>query len=152
MTEDEKREYDEMMEDLKALGIEPLKAKNEKGEDEEILMDRFTFGDREPTILLEQNMDKAFERRFLYKVKFNKPTLEARHHIWCSMIPSLEENTATQLAQKFDFSGGQIENIARHYTIDTILHGDNANMQQALFQHCENEQLDNKNNRRIGFK
>ena len=52
MTEDEKREYDEMMEDLRAIGIEPLKTKNEKGEDEEILMDRFTFGDREPTILL----------------------------------------------------------------------------------------------------
>ncbi len=103
------------------------------------------------TTNLEQNMDKAFERRFLYKVKFNKPTLEARLHIWLSMIPSLEDATATMLAQKYDFSGGQIENIARHYTIDTILHGDNANVQQALFQHCENEQLDNKNNRRIGF-
>ena len=103
------------------------------------------------TTNLEQNMDKAFERRFLYKVKFNKPTLEARRHIWLSMIPSLEEDTATLLAQKFDFSGGQIENIARHYTIDSILHGNNDNMKDTLFRHCENEQLDNKNNRRIGF-
>ena len=103
------------------------------------------------TTNLEQNMDKAFERRFLYKVKFNKPTLEARRHIWLAMIPSLEEPTATLLAQKYDFSGGQIENIARHYTIDSILHGDSVNVQQSLFQHCENELLDNKNNRRIGF-
>ena len=103
------------------------------------------------TTNLEQNMDKAFERRFLYKVKFNKPTLEARRHIWLSMIPSLEDDIATQLAQKFDFSGGQIENIARHYTIDSILHGDNVNVKDTLFRHCENEQLDNKNNRRIGF-
>ena len=103
------------------------------------------------TTNLEQNMDKAFERRFLYKVKFNKPTLEARRHIWLSMIPSLEDDTATLLAQKFDFSGGQIENIARHYTIDSILHGDNVNVKDTLFSHCENEQLDNKNNRRIGF-
>ncbi|SHK64198.1 ATP-binding protein [Xylanibacter ruminicola] len=103
------------------------------------------------TTNLEQNMDKAFERRFLYKVKFNKPTLEARRNIWLSMIPSLEDDIATQLAQKFDFSGGQIENIARHYTIDSILHGNNDNMKDTLFRHCENEQLDNKNNRRIGF-
>ena len=52
MTEDEKREYDEMMEDLRAIGIEPLKTKDEKGEEEEILINRFTFGDREPTILM----------------------------------------------------------------------------------------------------
>ena len=103
------------------------------------------------TTNLEQNMDKAFERRFLYKVKFNKPTLDVRRHIWLSMIPSLETDTATHLAQKFDFSGGQIENIARHYTIDSILHGDSVNTQATLLRHCENEQLDNKNNRRIGF-
>jgi DNA polymerase III delta prime subunit len=103
------------------------------------------------TTNLEQNMDKAFERRFLYKVKFNKPTLEVRSHIWLSMIPSLECETATLLAQKFDFSGGQIENIARHYTIDSILHGDSVNTQETLLRHCENEQLDNRNNRRIGF-
>ena len=103
------------------------------------------------TTNLEQNMDKAFERRFLYKVKFNKPTLEARRHIWLAMIPSLEEPTATLLAQKYDFSGGQIENIARHYTIDSILHGDSVNTQATLLRHCENEQLDNRSNRRIGF-
>jgi SpoVK/Ycf46/Vps4 family AAA+-type ATPase len=103
------------------------------------------------TTNLEQNMDKAFERRFLYKVKFNKPTLEVRSHIWLSMIPSLESDTATLLAQKYDFSGGQIENIARHYTIDSILHGDSVNTQDTLLHHCENEQLDNRNNRRIGF-
>lgn len=103
------------------------------------------------TTNLEQNMDKAFERRFLYKVKFNKPTLEVRSHIWLSMIPSLKSETATLLAQKYDFSGGQIENIARHYTIDSILHGDNVNTQDTLLRHCENEQLDNRNNRRIGF-
>ena len=103
------------------------------------------------TTNLEQNMDKAFERRFLYKVKFNKPTLDVRRHIWLSMIPSLETDTATHLAQKFDFSGGQIENIARHYTIDSILHGDSVNTQATLLRHCENEQLDNRSNRRIGF-
>ena len=72
------------------------------------------------TTNLAQNMDKAFERRFLYKIKFTKPTLEARTAIWKSMIPSLSEEIAHALANKYDFSGGQIENIARHYAIDMV--------------------------------
>ena len=38
------------------------------------------------TTNLVQNMDKAFERRFLYKIRFNKPSLEARLRIWQSML------------------------------------------------------------------
>jgi hypothetical protein len=45
MTDEEKKEYDEMMADLKNLGIEPLHTENEEGEEEEILINRFTFGD-----------------------------------------------------------------------------------------------------------
>ena len=39
------------------------------------------------TTNLAQNMDKAFERRYLYKIRFEKPTLEARMSIWHEMIP-----------------------------------------------------------------
>ena len=45
MTDEEKKEYDEMMADLKNLGIEPLHTENEEGEEKEILINRFTFGD-----------------------------------------------------------------------------------------------------------
>ena len=83
------------------------------------------------TTNLQQNLDKAFERRFLYKIKFDKPTEEARASIWQTMIPELSELDVHTLASKYDFSGGQIENIARHFAIDTILH--------------------EKNTRRIGF-
>ena len=30
------------------------------------------------TTNLTTNLDKAFERRFLYKIQFNRPTVEAR--------------------------------------------------------------------------
>jgi len=102
------------------------------------------------TTNLEQNMDKAFERRFLYKIKFNKPTVEARQHIWQSMIPSLSTDAAIQLATRYDFSGGQIENIARHHAIDTILHGAEADSLQTLISHCDQERLETKI-QRIGF-
>ena len=103
------------------------------------------------TTNLQQNMDKAFERRFLYKIKFDKPTEEARTHIWHSMIPELSEMDVHTLASKYDFSGGQIENIARHYAIDTILHGTADYKLKSLILHCDNERISGKEQRRIGF-
>ena len=103
------------------------------------------------TTNLAQNMDKAFERRFLYKIKFTKPTIEARMSIWREMIPALSEADIHALAVKYDFSGGQIENIARHYAIDNILHGSSSNVLETLSIHCDNERLEKKEQRKIGF-
>ena len=103
------------------------------------------------TTNLAQNMDKAFERRFLYKIKFDKPTVEARTNIWREMIPVLNEEESRILAGKFDFSGGQIENIARHYTIGKILHGDSEDVVNTLSTYCESEKLESNDKLRIGF-
>ena len=103
------------------------------------------------TTNLAQNMDKAFERRFLYKIKFEKPTLEARMHIWHEMIPTLSDADTKILAEKYDFSGGQIENIARHNAINGILYGDKANSIDSLMAYCDNERLETKESRKIGF-
>jgi SpoVK/Ycf46/Vps4 family AAA+-type ATPase len=103
------------------------------------------------TTNLTQNMDKAFERRFLYKIKFEKPTLEARMHIWHEMIPALSEDDTKTLAEKYEFSGGQIENIARHNAINGILYGDKGNSLEALMSYCDNERLETKQTRKIGF-
>ena len=103
------------------------------------------------TTNLQQNMDKAFERRFLYKIKFDKPTEEARASIWRSMIPDLSELDIHTLASKYDFSGGQIENIARHYAIDVILHGHCEDELPMLIRHCDNERLEGSRSSKIGF-
>lgn len=103
------------------------------------------------TTNLAQNMDKAFERRFLYKIKFEKPTIEARMNMWREMIPSLNNEDAMTLASKYGFSGGQIENIARHYTIGNILHGKRENVVEVLSEYCDSEKLETKEKRRIGF-
>ena len=103
------------------------------------------------TTNLAQNMDKAFERRFLYKIKFEKPTLEARMHIWHEMIPTLSEDDTKTLAEKYEFSGGQIENIARHNAINGILYGDKGNTLEALMTYCDSECLETRQTRKIGF-
>ncbi len=103
------------------------------------------------TTNLAQNMDKAFERRFLYKIKFEKPTIEARMSMWHEMIPALGEEDSRVLASKYEFSGGQIENIARHYTIGNILHGSSDNIVKELSSYCDSEKLESKEMRKIGF-
>ena len=103
------------------------------------------------TTNLAQNLDKAFERRFLYKIKFDKPTVEARMSIWREMIHSLTEDEARTLSNIYEFSGGQIENIARRNAIGTILHGDEASTLDTLIAYCNDERLDTKTQKRIGF-
>lgn len=92
------------------------------------------------TTNLSNNLDKAFERRFLYKIKFQKPNEEALKSIWKSMIPDLDNETISELAVKYDFSGGQIENIARKKTIQSILDGEKISLTQ-LQEFCDAEKL-----------
>ncbi|MCH5330707.1 MAG: AAA family ATPase, partial [Alistipes sp.] len=104
------------------------------------------------TTNLTQNLDKAFERRFLYKIEFSRPSLEAKRSIWQSMIPTLAVPLAEQLAAEYDFSGGQIENIARKRTVELILNGEEPSSEK-LHAMCRAEQLANSDSarRRIGF-
>lgn len=103
------------------------------------------------TTNLTSNMDSAFERRFLYKIEFEKPSLEAKQSIWRSMLPTLSEADAMMLATKYDFSGGQIENIARKQTVEEILTGEELNINR-IVEFCNAERLNNSTVRtRIGF-
>ena len=103
------------------------------------------------TTNLVQNMDHAFERRFLYKVKFEKPELALRTKIWQSMMPNLTEETAIHLATCYDFSGGQIENITRKCDIESILYGEECVTAKKIEQFCKDETLVKKNGSKIGF-
>lgn len=102
------------------------------------------------TTNLAGNMDSAFERRFIYKIEFKKPTVEAKCSIWKSMIPSLDESVVNMVAQKYDFSGGEIENIARKYSVEYVLTGKHADI-ETLTKICDNEQLNKNKHIRIGF-
>ena len=103
------------------------------------------------TTNLTENLDKAFERRFLYKVKFSNPSSAVKCQIWNAMMPELTDADAHYLAEKYDFSGGQIENVVRKRTIQTILTGKEPDMQTILTFCCE-EMMGAKNQqRKIGF-
>jgi len=67
-------------------------------------------------------LDDAFSRRFLYKLKFPEPTPEVRARIWRSKLPELTEEEARTLAAH-PLTGGEIENVARRYIVDTLFSG-----------------------------
>lgn len=72
------------------------------------------------TTNLIDNMDSAFDRRFLYKVEFARPSFQTRAKIWKSKLPTLKDDEIETIAH-YDLSGGQIENVSRKYMLDTIL-------------------------------
>ena len=102
------------------------------------------------TTNLTSNLDKAFERRFLYKIRFDKPSIDARVAIWRSMLPELSEGEAVQLATDFDFSGGQIENIARKRAVKSIIGLEEPSFADVR-EFCREEGIGNGPVRKIGF-
>jgi SpoVK/Ycf46/Vps4 family AAA+-type ATPase len=102
------------------------------------------------TTNLMKNMDSAFERRFLYKIEFEKPTPEAMAYIWQTMLPNLSRQEAEKLSDKFTFSGGQIENIARKNMVRNAIYGEDLNFEE-LLETAKDEFWDYKEERRMGF-
>ena len=89
------------------------------------------------TTNLIDNMDGAFDRRFLYKVEFSKPSSQTRSKIWKAKLPQLSDEAIKSIAS-YDLSGGQIENVSRKYMLDTILNLKSFDI-EALKKLCENE-------------
>lgn len=92
------------------------------------------------TTNLTSSLDKAFERRFLYKIEFQRPNTNVRQQLWKSMIPELSDEDALCLAREFNFSGGEIENIARKQLIESILKNTPSTL-ESIRSICQNESI-----------
>lgn len=92
------------------------------------------------TTNLTSSLDKAFERRFLYKIEFQRPNTKVRQQLWKSMIPELSDEDALCLAREFNFSGGEIENIARKQLIESILKNAPSTL-ESIRSICQNESI-----------
>lgn len=102
------------------------------------------------TTNLEGNLDAAFERRFLFKIKLGKPGLEAKRNIWQDKMPSLSSGQAGQLASAYDFSGGEIDNIVRKVTLQEVLDGTAPDF-VSLERLCAEEKIGRSGRVKVGF-
>jgi len=69
------------------------------------------------TTNLLDSIDKAFSRRFNYKIEFLKPDENQRLELWKKLLPEnlpLEENFDLEALKKYQLTGGQIEMIIKN--------------------------------------
>lgn len=102
------------------------------------------------TTNLANNLDAAFERRFLFKIRFDRPTIEAKKSIWQSKLAVLTDADAESLATQYDFSGGQIDNIVRKAIMNEIVKGERPTL-ATLQTLCAEERISRGTASKIGF-
>lgn len=106
------------------------------------------------TTNLITNLDDAFDRRFLFKIHLENPDAEARASIWRSVIPSLSEEEAIILAEKFEMSGAQINNVATKRQLAELYYDGDRGVEY-IEKLCQNELASDKGNntcrKKIGF-
>lgn len=102
------------------------------------------------TTNLAENLDKAFERRFLFKIHFDRPTVEAKRNIWLDKLRSLSADDATMLAERYDFSGGEIDNITRKVVMSEVLEGSRPTI-ESIVNLCNEEKIGKQHSARVGF-
>jgi hypothetical protein len=103
------------------------------------------------TTNLINNIDGAFDRRLLFKQKFELPNTETRTKILELQFPEMNKELLNKLSQDYDLSGGQIQNIKRKLMADQILFGDSFITDQLLLEYIENEIRFRTNKNKIGY-
>ena len=102
------------------------------------------------TTNLAGTFDKAFERRFLFKIRFDKPDLEIKKRIWKSKLSWLGKESLEHLAE-YSLSGGEIDNVVRKVTMNEILTGTRTSVTE-IERICTKEKLEEKQQVSIGFR
>ena len=117
-----------------------------------VLLDKM---EKQPGILITTtnmagNFDEAFERRFLFKIQFEKPDMSVKKKIWKNKLAFLDDETAENLARTYEFSGGEIDNVVRKITMDEVLTGHKIKNTD-VEKFCKSEKLVLEKRKTIGF-
>lgn len=106
------------------------------------------------TTNLIDNLDPAFDRRFLFKTQIQKPDVKARYRIWKSNVSELTDEEAHQLARGFEMSGGQIFNVATRRNLAELYYDGErglAYIQDLCRKELSTEKGSASSRKRIGF-
>ena len=103
------------------------------------------------TTNLANQLDKAFERRFLYKVEFEKPNSEVRQLILNNAFYDIPTVTIAKVVSNFALTGGQISNIKKKLLLKSIVEGIE-DKEEVFIQLCKDElSLESVKNKPIGY-
>jgi hypothetical protein len=104
------------------------------------------------TTNLTQNMDTAFERRFLYKVKFESPGMESRLKLLSTNFGQLPENDRKAIASTYAFTGSTLESIRRKLALREILEPSEPTSEELRKMILEECKLGGEERKPIGFR
>jgi hypothetical protein len=104
------------------------------------------------TTNLINNIDGAFDRRLLYKLKFELPDDNTRYQILENQFPILEKKELKEISENYKLSGGQIQNIKRKIIADQILYGEDMIDNEFIISYIKAEIGFRTNKAEIGFK
>ena len=103
------------------------------------------------TTNLADQLDKAFDRRLLYKVDFQKPEKSISKKILGHAFSYLTEETIEKINDCYTLTWGQISNIRKKLLVKSILKKDLI-LEEYVQLLCKEENILNQNNRTtIGF-
>ena len=103
------------------------------------------------TTNLADQLDKAFDRRLLYKVDFQKPEKSISKKILGHAFSYLTEEIIEKINDCYTLTGGQIANIRKKLLVKSILKKDLI-LEEYVQLLCKEENILNQNNRTtIGF-
>lgn len=102
------------------------------------------------TTNLSENFDNAFERRFLFKINFGKPDITTKAAIWKSKLSWLDDEDCRKLAEKYELSGGEIDNIVRKCIMEEVLTNTRPDVNM-LLEWCKSEKIDGSTPNKLGF-
>jgi len=84
-----------------------------------------------------EKLDKAFERRFLYKVEFEKPTKETQYSLLSNAFQNISSLTINTVLENYSFTGGQIYNIRKKYIMQCII--EDGDLESLFIRFCQEE-------------
>lgn len=103
------------------------------------------------TTNLINNIDGAFDRRLLYKQKFELPDNITRLKILESHFPDINSDKLMEIAACYELSGGQIQNIKRKLMADQLLFSNTSQNESLFMEYVVSEVGFRSTNRKIGF-
>jgi hypothetical protein len=92
------------------------------------------------TTNLEDNLDPAFDRRILYKVRFTHPSDSLRISIWNDKLPNISNELIESVNIDFKLTGGQIDNIRKKIEVDKLLNPE-MNVEESYLRNLAEEEL-----------
>ncbi len=89
------------------------------------------------TTNLTNNLDTAFDRRFLYKIEYKKPQAEVRYKILKNNFCDINDDLLQTINTKYAFTGGQIMNLKKKLLIQNLLEA--KDYKDIILPACEQE-------------